>query len=209
MLKQDSSKHIKDFPASTLYLEDLVEIIDTFAQVCKKVEVSAGEFKISDPSELTTLAEKFTNDRFSDIRIQGYDPFVVFNTGPYNANAYISKDSIEQSGLISKVREVLHRHRKIRPDLVVDFIFYPVAMFGVWKILDKSYLLGVPLVLAAFLALLPVSLRLRKSNTVVVYSKNRNQMNSFFQRKKDDILLAFISAALGAAVSYAVTKLLP
>ena len=45
--------------------------------------------------------------------------------------------------------------------------------------------------------------------TVVVYTQNRFEAKSFWQRKKDDVLLAVISAALGAAASYVATKLLP
>lgn len=207
-MERVSNKHIEDFPASTLYLDDLTEIIDTFAQACKEIEVTAGDFKITDTSELKALAAKFTDGRFADVKIQGYDPYVSLELWSFRARAYISEDSLDQRGVVSKIREVLHRQRKMRPDLVVDIASGLLLAIFIWQLIVEAYLLSTPFLLAA-VALSTFSVRMRIKNTVIVYSKNRNEVNSFFQRKKDDVLLAVISAALGAAASYAATKFLP
>jgi hypothetical protein len=207
VLERVSNKLIDDFPAATLYLDDLTEIVDTFAQACKNIDVSAGEFKIADPSELSALAAKFPNGRFADIKIQGYDPYVSLELWSYRARAYVSEDSLEQRGVVSKIREVLHQHRKMRPDRVIDIAAAFSLCIGIWQVMGKTYLLGGPLVFAAF-ALFPLSGRMR-SRTVLVYAKKRADVKSFFQRKKDDVLLAVIAAAFGAAASYAATKFLP
>lgn len=206
-MERVSNKHVDDFPATTLYLEDLNEIVDAFVQACQSVEVTAGEFKISDPSELGALAAKFPDGRFEDIKIQGHKPYVSLELWSFRARAYISEDSLEQRGVMSKVREVLHRNRKMRSDRVFDIAAAISLCLGIWQILSKTYFIGWPLVLAAF-ALLPLGGRMR-NNTVLVYAKSRAESKSFFQRKKDDVLLALIAAALGAAASYGATKLLP
>lgn len=208
MLERVSNKHIEDFPSSTLYLDDVAELIDTFGQACERIEATAGEFKIADPAELNALAAKFDGGRFADLKIQGYEPYVSLELSAIGARAYISEDSLEQRGVVSKVREILHRQRKARPGLLVDLASGLLIAVGVWQIIEKAYLLGLPLVVAA-LGLFAFSVRLRLKNTVVVYSKSRADTKGFLQRKKDDVLLAIISAALGAAASYAATKLLP
>ena len=206
-MERVSNKHVDDFPAATLYLEELNEIVDTFVQACESIEVTAGEFKISDPSELGALAAKFPRGRFEDIKVQGYKPYVSLELLSFRARAYISEDSLEQRGIVSKVREVLHRNRKMRSDRIFDISAAISLCLGAWQILSKTYLLGGPLVVAAF-ALLLLGGRMR-NNTVLVYAKSRAESKSFFQRKKDDVLLAVIAAALGAAASYAATKFLP
>lgn len=206
-MERVSNKHVEDFPAATLYLDDLTEIVDTFVQACQSIEVTAGEFKISDPSELGALAAKFPDGRFADMKIQGFEPYVSLELWSYRARAYISEDSLEQRGVVSKVREVLHRNRKMRPDRVVDIAVVISLCIGLWQVMSKTYLLAVPMVLVAF-ALLPLGVRMR-NNTILIYAKNRADAKSFIQRKKDDVLLAVIAAALGAAASYAATKFLP
>jgi hypothetical protein len=61
----------------------------------------------------------------------------------------------------------------------------------------------------AWVAMLAFGTRFRMKYTVVVYTQKRSQANTFWQRRKDDVLLAVVSAAIGAALSYAATKLLP
>jgi hypothetical protein len=208
VLERVSNKLVDDFPAATLYLDDLAEIVDTFVQACKKIDVTAGEFKIADPSELSALAAKFPDGRFADITIQGYEPYVSLELWSFRARAYVSEDSLEQRGVVSKVREVIHRRRKVRPDRVIDIAAAISLCIGLWQVMSKTYLLGGPLLFAAF-ALVPLSSRMRSKNTVLVYAKSRADSKSFFQRKKDDVLLAVIAAAFGAAASYAVAKFLP
>jgi hypothetical protein len=103
-LERNSNKILEDFPPTTLYIDDLAEIIEVFREGCKRVEVAAGEYKIADMSELEALAAKFSGDRFIDVKIQGNDPYVSVEFRPYAVRAYISEDSLEQRGVISKVR---------------------------------------------------------------------------------------------------------
>lgn len=207
-MQRVSNQHFEDFPATTLYIEDVAELIDTFALACKQVEVSSGQFKIVDPAELQLLAGKFPTGRFAELKIQGNDPYVSLELRPYGARAYISEDSLEQRGIVSKAREVIHRRKKLQPELPANIVIVLLLSVGIWQLYEKSFAIAVPVLLSVFAAF-SYSVRLRMRNTVVVYSKSHADVKSFFQRKKDDILLAVISAAFGAAASYAATKLLP
>ena len=86
--------------------------------------------------------------------------------------------------------------------------FFSLVALSTGAYIAKFYIAFVCLVIA-WLALLSFGIRFRMKYTVVVYMQNRFEAKSFWQRKKDDVLLAVISAALGAAASYAATKLLP
>ncbi|MDP3083046.1 MAG: hypothetical protein Q8N44_05070 [Rubrivivax sp.] len=207
-MERVSNKHDEDFPAATLYMDDVVQVLDTFAKACESVEVTASEYKITDPNELPALAAKFPQERFDDLKIQGFKPYVSLELRSYGARTYISEDTIEQRVVVTSAREVLVRCRKFKPDSIANVAYLLLAVTSVWAVMAKAHFVFFALVLAA-VALLPFSVRLRMKNTVIVYTKNRSEAKGFLQRKKDDLLLVVLSAALGAAASYAATKLLP
>ena len=206
-MERVSNKHDENLPAATLYLDDVIEIIDTFSKACTRLEISAGEYKIADPTELKALADKFPVGKFEDLKIQGFEPFVSLELRSYGARTYISEDSLEQRVVVTSAREVLQRCRKIKPDNLVNITFFALIALTAWSVTAKSYYLVGSLALASF-TLLTITLNFRM-NTIIVYTRTRADSKTFFQRKKDEVLLAVIAAALGAAASYAVIKLLP
>ena len=206
-MERVSNKHDENLPAATLYLDDVIEIIDTFSKACARLEISAGEYKIADPTELKALADKFPLGKFEDLKIQGFEPFVSLELRSYGARTYISEDSLEQRVVVTSAREVLQRCRKIKPNSLVTITFFTLIALTAWSVTAKSYYLVGSLALASF-TLLTITLNFRM-NTIIVYTRTRADSKTFFQRKKDEVLLAVIAAALGAAASYAVIKLLP
>lgn len=74
-----------------------------------------------------------------------------------------------------------------------------------WQIISKEYYVGALLVLLSF-AIIPISVNYGMKNKVVIHSKKRGEVKTFIERKKDDISLAVISALLGGAITYVVTK---
>ena len=208
-MERISSKLQEYFPATTLYLDDVIEVIDAFDQACDRIEITAGEYKITSPTELDELASKFTNDRFDNLKIQGYDPYVSLELRSFGARTYISEDSLEQRGLIAKAREVLDRCRRIRLHFLANAAYIVLCALATWQVFFcKNYYFGGLLMLVGF-AMLPFSSHLKTKSAVIAYTRKRVDMKSFYERKKDDVLLAIISAALGAAASYAATKFLP
>jgi hypothetical protein len=203
-----SNRYHEDLPATTLYLDDISEIIDTFAQVCEQIEVSAGEYRITSSTELEMLAGKFPDGKFLDLEIRGRGPSVSLDLNAKGARIYISEDSIVQRGVIAKARELIERGRKFRLKYLVLVAYFGLCFVGVWQTSDKNYTLAVPAFLAA-LVFLTKGLDFASKITVVVYTKRRVEMKGFFERKKDDIFLAVISAVAGAALAYLVPKYLP
>ena len=123
-MERSSNKHDENLPAATLYLDDVVEIVDTFAKTCVNLEITSGEYKITDPSELSALASKFPSGRFDDMRIQGFKPFVSLELRAYGARTYISEDTIEQRVVVTSAREILQRCRKFKPETLANAAFF-------------------------------------------------------------------------------------
>lgn len=205
-MERVSNKRLDNFPAATLFLEDVREIVQSFAATCRSVEVQAGEYKITDPSEFDALAAKFEGEPFPPIYIRGSQPYVTFDLHPVGASAYISEDSVEQRGLVARLQEIVERRKRLRTDNVLAVACGLVFSIGVALVASKDLAIwGIPLVACSWLAF-PLALRLRK-RILVAHSRHRREVIGFFQRKKDDLALAGISAVIGAAAGYLASKL--
>lgn len=207
ILEKIGSRRMEDFPPTTLYLDDLSEIVGIFTKACKCIEIKAGDYKITDPAELEALATKFPNGRFESIYLQGYEPYISLDLRTFGVTAYISDDTLEQRGVVAKVRDILNKGKKKSPRLLFYALTYIAAFVGTWQIISKDYLLGLPLI-GLSLVSISVSVNYGMKNKVVVHSHLRGTAKTFFERKKDDIALAVISAFLGALLGGVITYLL-
>lgn len=204
-MERVSNKSFEDFPPTTLYIDDVGRILDLFLEACQRVEVKSGEYKISDKLELNELAAKFPSGRFPDILIQGHEPYVSVDFRPYGVRAYVSEETLVQRAIVAGVREIVMHGKKRRADFAFNVLFYVGIAAGTWQLTRKEYALGVFLIGFSFL-IIPLAIRSIMRNNVVVHSKARSEIKSFFERKKEDMTLAIISATLGAVLSYVLTK---
>lgn len=204
-MERVSNKFFDDFPPTTLYVDDRGRVIDLFAETCNRIEIKAGEYKISDKSELAELATKFPSGRFLDIQVQGYEPYVSVDFRPYGIRAYISEDTLIQRAVVAGVREIISEGKKIKADFGFNILFYLGITAGTWQMAMKEYVIGLLLVGFSF-STIPLAIRSALRNNVIVHSKGRGEIKSFFERKRDDMALAIVSAILGAVISYALTK---
>ena len=203
-MEKVENKTIEDFPSATLFFDDLSEIVAIFVGSCKRIELKAGDYRITDPKELDELAKKFQKGRFGAIYLQGYDPYIQLNLAT-RVSAYISEDSLEQRGIIAKCRDIVARGKKLNPFWLLNAATNVPTLIAAWQLLSKEYLVGL-LLLGLSFALIPVSVTYGMKNRVIVHTHTRASVTTFFQRKKDDIVLAIVSAAIGALVTYLATK---
>lgn len=206
-MERNSNKVLTEFPPANLYIDDLAEVIKAFNEGCQHIEVTAGEYKITDSNELEALAAKFPGDRFPDVKIQGKDPYLSVDFRPYEIQAYISESSLNQLGIISKVREIIKGRKKLRADFTLNVIYFAAIAVGTWQLLNTHYFIGALIIGSGFVTI-PFSVRRGMKNNVIIYTKRRNEVRGFLERKKDDLVLAGISALLGAVFSYALTTYL-
>jgi hypothetical protein len=204
------SQLFEDFPSATLYLDDLSEIFGILAEACDKVEVTAGDYEICDPDELDALASKFPQGRFGHIHLQGYDPYIAIDLRTSGVSANISKDTFEQRGLVSKLRDIVQRGKKrnLHPGWLFTGLSHISILGFAWQLFSKEYLMGA-LLFSLSIASLWISVRYNMKNKVIVHSQRRGSVRTFFERKKDDIALSFIAALFGGAITYLITKLFP
>lgn len=210
LLEKRKNKRFEDFPSATLYLDDLSEMLATLAEVCDRVELKTGDYTISEPVELEILASKFPNGRFGHVYLQGYDPYVSVDIRMSGVSAYISDETLELCGLVSKIRDIVQRRKKrnLHPGWLFSALSFSAASVGTLQIMSKEYLTGSLLIMLS-LASIPSIVSYEMKNTVIVHTQPRASVKSFFERKKDDIVLVVIATLFGGFVTYLITKLLP
>jgi len=206
-LKKIGNKRIEDFPPTTIYLNDLIEMVSILSETCKEVEIRSGEYVTTDAAELTELAKKFPNGRFDDVYLQSYNPYICIDIRSFGISVYISDDTAEQRGVIAQIADVINRGKKINPTWLDIILTLTSGALGVWQFILKNYVIGIILFVLPIVAI-PFFVKHEMKNKVIIYTENRGTVKPFLIRKKDDILLAILAAILGGIVTYVFTKFL-
>ena len=201
----------EDFPATTLYLDDLKDILRAVSSVCKKVEIRTEDYKLNNLEEIDTLAEKYTKGRFPNIYVQSYEPHFSLNIATSRISIYTNQGTFELKGLIAEVKGIANRGKKPFYTLRYRLFYIVLSLLGGFLVFSGNYEFWGPLVAVYFGVaawLIPIELR----NRVVVKTQPRGSTPNFFKRNRDNIILAAFSALLGALFgslgTYIVTRFL-
>lgn len=191
---------IRDFPSVRLYLDDLAKVVELFSGVCDSVAVKAGDFTITDAQELMLLAEQFPGGVFKDLYIHGKAPYFSLAFYPFGIVLHLNEDTNEMRGVASRLRDILDTRKKrdFRGG-VLNHLGNGLGVMGVILMVLGQYYFGAALMLAQLLFVF-LQLKLRMVDSVIAHSYMRDSRKSFFERKKDDIILACISSSLGAVL---------
>ena len=201
------NNRIEDFPATTLFYDDLSDIVSAIKEVCARIEIRTGNYKTDNTDEIGELAKKQKNDRFMDIYIQAYDPYISIDLKTYGISAYISEDAPEQRGVVAKIKEIADRGKKRHFEKLYKIPLYALVASGTVLFIKSEYEIGAFLVALAILSI-EWTVKLEMKNKVIIKTMERGSSKSFVKRKRDDITLAFIAAIFGGIVTFLVTKYL-
>lgn len=208
-MEKVSGIDISDFPPVRLFLDDLAKIVELFSGLCQSVTVKAGDFTITDTQELMLLAEQFPKGVFKDLYIQGQKPYFSLAFYPFGVVLHLSEDTNEMRGVASRLRDILETRRKrdFRGG-VLNHLGNGLGFIGVFLIILGKYYFGLGLI-ATQLLFVFLQLKLKMVDSVIAHSYTRDSRKSFFERKKDDIILVTIaaipSAIFGGLVTYFIT----
>jgi hypothetical protein len=205
MEKLDKSLSKKYAPL-VIWANDLFDIFSELKD-CKKIEFIADDTKFDSIEEFIQVNR---GQKPSVVKITTHEPYLTIDLYPHSAQLYVSSSQLIPSGLFLKVDSILSRcERKphfffssnwpagsavIIPSLFYLPLFKPIAYLQIW-----TYIL---LFIWMFFIMY---LHLWKFSTVhAVYQEDRP---SFLKRNADTIVIAVISALIGAIFGAAATKL--
>lgn len=196
-----------DFPATTLFYDDLMDIIETVLACSERVEFRTDKWKTDNTCEIAAIARKQANGRFDNITITSYSPHMQIQLYRHSIRVYVSEGSIEQCGVTAKIREIVDRGKKPYFETLRTLFIPILCIAGAIALMKTQYLLAVWLFLLPLL-FISASVKYAMNNRVVIRTELRGDKKSFFQRKSDDITLALISAMIGGLITLLVSKYL-
>lgn len=200
-----TSKFINDFPSAVLFLDDIVEMAKAINEMSKNFRMESGKYKISDIKEIGELAQAQNSDFFENIIMSVDDPAFSLSINSRKIEIYISDTSIIQLGVVEKIRNIINRRK--RNFIVHHFLQYGMLNFVLSIVagacLVESYYLWA-LVLFVLATLAPDYFG-KSKRLIVVHTLKRSEQKSFFERKRDDVLLSIISAFVGSVVTLVAT----
>lgn len=203
----------RKLPSTVLYFDDLLEIADLLETENDKVQI-----KLENSSHVYEFysSEEFKNfkepniEQFHDIEVNSNGEKIYLNLRlrVFEADIYISEHSSIGRGLLEKVSTIVTNRKKPLGWLYTNPFFIGIPIFLVLLMLEKGTYLMSLFVLSLAILWIFCAYKLTFEQYSTLYLKKRNQMPSFFERRKDEIVIAIISATLGALFTLFMTKIM-
>lgn len=199
MKEKKSNKRFADFPAAILYLDDLKVIANAVSSIGESLEITCGNFELESVDEIDELAKRQTGTRFDAIYIKSYRPHMTIDLIPYGVTAYIGEDTPQLRGVVHKVEEVIKSRQRKYFEALHNAPMIILMLGAFLNFAQKEYATA-----ATYLGLCFVSIffivGIEMKHKLVVHTYPKNEVTSFFKRRKDELILAAISALLGGVV---------
>jgi hypothetical protein len=184
-----------------IYSDDLRAIAEIITEASKSVSISlkskSDEYEFDSVAELEKLGDlEETVFHNAEISSRG-DIYITVSLNPFQARIYLSEDNTYGRGLLEKIQEILQPKNKYIFFFFLTPIFsWPLFLFGI-SLYVKSKWISIIIILVA-LGWFAVGYKVSFKQYCTIYTKKRQEMPSFFKRKKDDLILAAISGIIGA-----------
>ena len=204
-MKKLTSKTFENLPAITLYLSDLREILSILADSCEEVSFRTDGYNDVAISELDELVQNIESDRFSDIHIQAYRPYISVDLRSFGAQIYINENDTTQRGVASKIIEVFKSRERRYFGKVINVLTGVSILVCAFLFGEGEYKYAGAMMLGTLLSI-PQAIKYQMRNKVIILTENRNLRPSFFKRRQDDIVIALVAAAVGAILSFTLVK---
>jgi hypothetical protein len=194
-----------------LYFDDVIYLVELFEEEAEKIEIKLQDknseyifHSSGDLEELRNLDVK----KFNNLEITSIELYININLYDSGGSIYISKDTPLLRGLMEKAKARLNpRSRKLF--WLFNNMWLPLiaSWYGIWRLMNENYFDFLVITLFSGIWFFLGHYVDVKEHTVV-FTSTRNEMPSFFERKKDEIIIAFISALVGAGLVFIVSKLI-
>ena len=190
-------------PRARLYLDDVRRLVKAFEDVGLEPSVASGPISFDNVEELPQAGA-----RLSELQIhgrskqRGSDATLHFGPNSY----FVAISSPLTKGLYAECLEIMRPRKIVAPTLATGASVWALAVSS--TVLLESLLLDAWkwrwLFAWGFLLILPTAFLvggLESFHKPAIFTIAKNASPSFWQRKRDEIILAVISALVGAAVS--------
>jgi len=182
-----------------LYLNDLEHIYDILRKNTKRVDIYTSDYKVEDVKQLTELEIEEEHRLVFDCP----EIDISIELLPNGIELFSGSDSVNNSGILVKIEEVIKKRRvpfggflvSIWPYIItVCLIIISIVIYG-----SNDYFIWFFLAFAVIIIIAYIFMARFNSNsfsTVKLISKKEE--SSFWKRNKDQILVAIIAAIISS-----------
>lgn len=212
-LKRKSEWRYDHLPRIAIYQDDVQSLFDLFSPRFRKVDLTAGEYKLADVESLGQIGRKPLHD-FSirgDGLGGGYGSWAAVTIAPMYVQIVVGDDQdVELLGIASAAREILMRRVRRITHLIISstpvvawvpvIVMIVLARTGALK-LDKVQEPSLYLVLLAIaVAFSMMAWRLRRTSHGTLYPFPSSSTQSWWDRNRDTVTSGLLAAVIGGLV---------
>ncbi len=193
-----------------LYLDDLETIEEILKEVSNSISFEAENYKFDSIEELKGNL-KLT--QINELEVKTSSPYISIDFTRIWARVYVSSSETSNAGVFYKLDQIISRRTR-KPRWKYSFYFFNITtiillMNGmplIQRLFSRSLNPYVSLTISAiwFIWMIWFFYVRFRQHTVIVLA-HRNSEKPFLQRNKDNLILAIISALLGAILGVAGT----
>lgn len=184
------------FKPVVLYLDDLDKILEIIKEVCKKIIIKTSEYEIENLNEL----KKLNKESLDYLMIRAEEPWLILEIDFSKLYLYIDEDDAISRGIFEKVKQIL-KNRKRKFSWLKEKLFQVpllfIFSFGLVVGISRKNIVLI-LIGVLFLVLLVMHLSWDIKACNIIHLKRKTESKSFWKRKKDEIIIAIISAIIGS-----------
>jgi hypothetical protein len=194
----------RSFKPVRLYLDDIEEIVTIIKEIDAQPKIQVEDFRLDNLEEMTSLKK----DMLHEMNISSTRPYISLEMRPSWIRLYISEDKAESRGIFEKIRTILVSRKRPFTWIIHNSFLYSVwcilALYGVvWGVRLKSIILTASFAIIFILAIVFTIYGINdqfKRYTIII-PKYKQDSPNFIKRNRDKIIIAIISAIIGAVLS--------
>jgi len=186
-------------PSVKLFREDIDEIAEILKEKCEKVVFIHGDYEYD---SLDDIVNKI-GTKISSFEIQSSRPYVSikFKRDIWGVFLYVS----ESQDLFYRLKDFLTSKRKFLSKLFTFPLGLSLLIFGIITAFSPNLfsLVGIPIGIFSpfFLILGIISLLYRLGTFYKITFESKYKRQTFFSRKKDEIILLILGAVIGSIIT--------
>lgn len=191
----------KEYLPVKIYIDDLEKVVAVLDDNSIKYSIETDFYKYDSLAELVNSS---TDRNTKNLKIQTANPYMTIEFHKMWAKVYVSVDDMLTTGLFHKIDEIINQSRRLIPFF---YSYYFVWLVNILLPIESALInrdgklfpeyFDTTLYILWILWLARATyIRLVKHSSIQLIKKEH--VSSFFQRKRDDLILALLSALVGA-----------
>jgi len=212
MIKKKSPSRTEFLKPVTLFRDDLDRIVEILQAASPKISIETDEYVFESVDDLVKTGQKIINNLVITCGDILTSPHLMLFLKPHRIELFAREDEPLSRGLFEKIKDILIKRERIYARFLhagwVLFAFaIALPILGIWYKNSPLSAFSFLFTLSGIL-IMTWARRDRFERYSTIFLKKRAEQDSFWDRNKDQVLLAVISAVVGGLITVALTNLL-